>query len=258
MRHFAQKVTRQESRGERESPGDKIQPMFNFFKKKPKPDEAPAADSVDMDAAIEIMKFEGSDFVIRSRTIFAIDKTMDVTVSIPQPNGTLKKRRAELKLIGSKVLDEGGFEYEGILEDVSPEMEEFLRRRFEEQTLERRRKSGADQRGGDRASLTFAVISRAFKNFKAVSADISPTGTKVFVDEPVDVGKVIDITMNFDDDNFESIRCHAEVMWCRPAERNHAVGLRFTDMTPEQLETVLGYIKHVEEYTARVLRRPPA
>jgi hypothetical protein len=233
--------------------------MFNFLKKLKGGGNGRVtrtAESVDMDADVEIMKIEAGDIVLRSVVLFPLNKTLDVTVSIPQPDGSLKRRRAELKLVDCRLLDDEMREYDGVLEDVSPEMETFLLQRAEEQASERRKKSGADQRGGDRATLTFAVISRAFKNFKAVSADISPSGVKIMVDGEVEVGKNIEITMNLDDDNFGSLTCHADVMWCRPAERKFAIGLRFSDLTEAQKETINNYMKFVEEYTARVLRRP--
>ncbi len=235
--------------------------MFKFLQRLMGSKTEPVAvvEAVNLDSGVELRSLEGNRIILRATALFALSQSLEVSITVAHPDGSSKRRRADITFHESRKLFNQTREYVGDLEDVSPEMRDALLDAIDRHRAERREARGTtvDQRADDRARLSFAVMSREFKNFKAVSGDVSPTGVKIFLENELDVGQVVDMVLNLDDDNFGSLKVRGEVMWCRPTENKFAAGLRFLNLSEEQAEALVQYIEYTEQYRRRVLRRPP-
>lgn len=182
--------------------------------------------------------------------------SVSVTLSAPI-DGRSQSRRVKIALEVGRPIGEGVYEYCGELVDASLETLEFLKHvvaYHDRGRRERAARRGELRKNGKRSRHTFQVMSREFKSFRALSGDISSTGIKLHLDEALPTGKNIDLLLNFDDERLPQIQCRADVMWCRSTENGWAAGLRFCELTDDQMATIDAYLEYTTRYVARMLR----
>lgn len=147
-------------------------------------------------------------------------------------------------LLASRVLPDGRtIVYEGAFREdpaeQDPRLLEALRRLGG--------RGGADLRHKPRLGRVFRVRSQALANFRATTRDVSETGVCVACEGPVPPGTEMELTLDLDTVNAPSLRCRAEVVWCRPegGARMWLVGFRFTDLSAHGLVVLQGFLEQV-------------
>jgi hypothetical protein len=111
------------------------------------------------------------------------------------------------------------------------------------------------QRGAPRFARAFQVLSPDRK-FKGMSVDLSQSGVRVLVEQPLEVGSSLRVTMDFDVASSEPVEVDAEVVWCKFDEEKNAfqVGMRFLDPAPAKAGLIERYL-HWLDQAQRNLRR---
>lgn len=85
-----------------------------------------------------------------------------------------------------------------------------------------------------RVDCAMRVLSPDLPGYRAVTVDFSHGGVQVETEGPLATGRLLDVTLEFDNNEMASVRCQARVAWC--AERSRAryrVGLQFVNPSPE-------------------------
>lgn len=85
-----------------------------------------------------------------------------------------------------------------------------------------------------RVDCAMRVLSPDLPGYRAVTVDFSHGGVQVETEGPLTTGRLLDLTLEFDNDQMASVRCRARVAWC--AERSRAryrVGLQFVNPSSE-------------------------
>lgn len=85
-----------------------------------------------------------------------------------------------------------------------------------------------------RVDCAMRVLSPDLPGYRAVTVDFSHGGVQVETEGPLATGRLLDVTLEYDNNEMASVRCQARVAWC--AERSRAryrVGLQFVNPSPE-------------------------
>ncbi len=89
-------------------------------------------------------------------------------------------------------------------------------------------------RKDSRVDCAMRVLSPDLPGYRAVTVDFSHGGVQVETEGPLATGRMLDLTLEYDNNEMASVRCQARVAWC--AERSRAryrVGLQFVNPSPE-------------------------
>lgn len=112
-------------------------------------------------------------------------------------------------------------------------------------------------RGPERFPCRVRVMSRHLPGFRGVTVDLHSAGLQLETEGPVPVGKVLQVTIEFDVCSFEPVACSARVAWCGQRGRRWVCGLELS-------AEASGRLKKFERYLAgdvplhRLASRRPA
>ncbi len=97
-------------------------------------------------------------------------------------------------------------------------------------------------RKAPRVDCAMRVLSPDLPGYRAVTVDFSHGGVQVETEGPLPTGRLLDLTLEFDNDKMASVRCQARVAWCAQRSRaRYRAGLQFVTPSPEvdrQLERI--------------------
>lgn len=102
-------------------------------------------------------------------------------------------------------------------------------------------------RGSDRRTRVFQVLSPD-RRFKAVALDLSTTGVRLQVNQPLDVGTTLKLIMDFDVQDTPPVDVQAKVVWCTADEwgDTHQVGLRFLEPPDSKVRFIHRYLAFLQ------------
>jgi hypothetical protein len=222
--------------------------MFEFLRRKDA-----RSQSSEKDRDFRIVSLNDQTITFRSKNTYPVDQVIKINLKGHGKAGSRSERKLQILVQSANFLTADAFEYTGQLQNAPADLIDWLR----EASKAGATKAGVsnkifEQRRGVRAQRTFQVFSRDLQTFKALSSDISATGIRLIINEPVDVGKQLELTLNFDDYSFPAVKCKAEVVWCKERDRSsYFAGLRFTDMDDNDRKIAESYIDWVERYKSR-------
>lgn len=246
--------------------------MFNFLKGSQKKsggkgNKAAAAPRTP-DPGFEIVSMDQWSIAFRSRTVYPICQTMALFIS-GGPNGVLTNCRIEVFINSSRLISKDMIEYTGELQHAPPEFAEIFKGMPTPAAPEGAvaPTDGAvpvaasaspvagsvavtEHRVAQRANRAFRVVSRDLVRFKAMCGDISSSGIRLIADEEIEVGKQLELDLDFDDFRFPKVRFRAEVVWCKRRDENtYWIGMRFLDMQDQErrlLETYVAFVSRMQ------------
>ncbi|HEY4001373.1 MAG TPA: PilZ domain-containing protein [Candidatus Xenobia bacterium] len=219
---------------------------------------AAVAEPVDL----EITRREQFNLTFRTTVVFPV-KAHVWMVAHPRDGST--EFPLEVTLVSSYVLSDDRVEYAGKLDHAPAgfgawEGQIFLRDHPSKDGLKHEADAPtpeSDQRRGRRLVRTFQVTSRHLSRYKALSSDISDTGLRLMAEESLPVGKVVDLTLDFDDFRYPHMKAQGEVVWARPRDsRTFWIGLKFVGMSEADQAIVAEYISFCVRRKTGALERP--
>ncbi len=101
-----------------------------------------------------------------------------------------------------------------------------------------------------RHARTYAVLCKAFHNFKGVTAELSRAGALVMLTGPVEPGLDVKIQLSLDDDELQPMDVEATVEWCQQRDmKTWVTSLAFKPLDEEN-DTILA--KFLEDLKYRL------
>ena len=90
---------------------------------------------------------------------------------------------------------------------------------------------------------SYAMRSAAFKRFKGITAEISLSGAKVYLDGPVEEQKVIQVEVDLDDVELPPFPVQCLVEWCKQRdERTWVASLEFQNLSEEKQRDLKAFL----------------
>ncbi len=218
--------------------------MFNFLKKtRMGRDRKKKASHRD----IEVVHVDQWHITFRSRALWPIRETLVLNMQ-RAGHGETEQAAFEVYLESSRVLTADSNEYKGKVRHAPPQVAQWFAPAADGVPAVSKDPplTVSELRRGRRAVRTFQVVSKDLRTFKALCGDISATGMRIMADEQLDIGRELELDLDFDDFRFPKVRFRCEVVWCRARDgRRFWVGLRFLDVQAEErklLETYIGLV----------------
>jgi hypothetical protein len=253
--------------------------MFNFLKgsKTKGGAKSKSAPPKRPEPHFEIVSMDQWSIAFRSRTVYPICQSMALFIS-GGPNQSLSNCRIEVFINSSRLISKDMIEYTGELQHAPPEFAELFRGQEPSEPgapeapvvvpppsvpagppaipttvaplVAAQNVEVTEHRVAQRANRAFRVVSRDLVRFKAMCGDISSTGIRLIADEAIEMGKTLELDLDFDDFRFPKVRFKAEVVWCKQRDdKTWWIGLRFLDMQDQEkrlLETYVAFVSRMQ------------
>lgn len=102
-----------------------------------------------------------------------------------------------------------------------------------------------EKRDYPRLHRRLRVLSKHLPGFKATSLDISRSGMRLEVSEPVPLDKAVHLTVDLDDASATTIEIEGVTRWCAPKVQspNALLGVEFTEMPPSAEFALIDFIR---------------
>ncbi len=90
--------------------------------------------------------------------------------------------------------------------------------------------SGPADRASERHDLSIRVMSKDLPGYRALTHDLSRTGVQLETEAELALYSILELNMEFDQEELPNFSCPAEVMWCKVIDKRktrYRCGLRF-------------------------------
>ncbi|HEY4002828.1 MAG TPA: PilZ domain-containing protein [Candidatus Xenobia bacterium] len=193
--------------------------------------------------AIEIVAIDQWSMTFRSPALWPLREVLVLNLNLP--DGT--SATVDVCIQAARVFADDVNEYTGRVQHAPPAAAGVFNAPTAGVEAETARPvTVAELRRGRRANRFFQVVSKDLQRFKALCSDISHSGMRLVAQETLEVGRELELDLDFDDFRFPKVRFRCEVVWCRPRDdKSWWVGLRFLDVEEEErrlIETYIGLV----------------
>ncbi|MEW6277742.1 MAG: PilZ domain-containing protein [Candidatus Eremiobacterota bacterium] len=193
--------------------------MLNLFKKKDDEGNLPV---------VQVLGYQAQMVRILSGNRLPMNQAVQLNLMLPGN----KVIRANLVVLTQEAQQAKGAVYVAELEGP-PELGEYIDAQLK--GAAQPAPVNNDRRRQGRVPHTIQVVSKELPNFVAMSADISETGLRLVVSQPMEAGRSLIVAFDVDDTSSVPIRIEAQTVWCREnPDGTYWVGVRFCRLPPGQ------------------------
>lgn len=116
-----------------------------------------------------------------------------------------------------------------------------------------RPKTNVDQRAHPRQDRILRVSSPDLPGYQATTMDLSLSGAKLKTDAPLEVDRIIELHLEFDDTALAKVKTDATVRWSRQTQGHWLVGVEFLDIARDTKARLAYFLKMLTEVERGVL-----
>ena len=111
-----------------------------------------------------------------------------------------------------------------------------------------------ENRQAQRYERVLRVMSPAIPGYMTVTIDLSVSGMKVKLTQPLEVGQQIPWQVEFDDHNMAKLGLTGEVRWCRPIEGGYTAGIQFVEVNKATYSRLVHFVNWLSQMERGVIK----
>lgn len=190
---------------------------------------------------VEFLGAEGKTISFLMKRAQQAGRVVAIRLDVPNPDkpGTIQKLNLNAKIVTCRPNPGGGYLCVGET-GLTEEAVEEIKKRL--QSAPKKANAGNAGRRSRRFVTSIRVLSPELPGYRGLTVDFSMHGMQLESEGSVQVGKVINITLELDSSSMPELNLDAKVVWCREKDRRKAlIGLEYTNVNEDRRKGLIRY-----------------